>query len=243
MPFIVFEGAEACGKSTQLHKTAQWLTEDLLVPVHCTREPGGTPLAEDIRHIFKKVREHHDNPLPFTEALLITAARCQHRHGVLAPLLAQGTWVLCDRFADSTLVYQGLVGTVPIDHLQMLTQVAIGATIPDLVLVFDVDVADCAARLAARTAPQTAPPLGDLAPGQQNPDRLDSFGPEVHSAIAHGYRTLVKETLPYYQGATPTRVLIPTHRKTIEEVHDIVKKEIQKIILTKSTETPEHSKQ
>ncbi|WP_041523578.1 dTMP kinase [Gilvimarinus agarilyticus] len=145
--FITIEGTEGVGKSTNLAFVHDWLTArgiDVLV----TREPGGTPLAEQLRELLLATREE---PVAHNaELLMVFAARAQHLEQVVKPALAQGRWVLCDRFTDATYAYQGggrgLDKTV-ISELEQLVQ---GALRPDLTLVLDIEPELGLQRAAAR---------------------------------------------------------------------------------------------
>ncbi len=135
--FITFEGGEGAGKSTQIRRIEQIL-KLRGVDVVVTREPGGTPLAEDIRELVLAPR---DEPVgQWTELLLIFAARAQHLYGLIEPALVRGQWVLCDRFTDATYAYQGAargLGGARVETLEAMVQ---GARRPDLTFVFDLDV-------------------------------------------------------------------------------------------------------
>ncbi len=136
--FITFEGIDGAGKSTQLKMAAQALREQGYDVVE-SREPGGTSLAEKVRELVL------DPALPLTtttQTLLYLAARSEHVNKLLQPALAAGKIVLCDRFSDSTLVYQGLAQGQTLDELQQLRQLnafACAGLTPDLTLVFDGD--------------------------------------------------------------------------------------------------------
>ncbi|MBF0152270.1 MAG: dTMP kinase [Magnetococcales bacterium] len=133
--FITFEGIEGAGKSTQIALLADWLRtqgESVLV----TREPGGTPLSERIRALF--LGEESGGMLPETELYLVFAARAQHVGEVIRPALAQGTWVLCDRFQDSTLAYQGYGRGVNPEVILRLGELAAGGVCPDLTFLLDI---------------------------------------------------------------------------------------------------------
>ncbi|MGB3608906.1 MAG: dTMP kinase [Cellvibrio sp.] len=135
--FITIEGTEGVGKSTNLTYVHEWLTRRGLEVV-VTREPGGTPLAEEIRGLLLARREE---PVDETaELLLVFAARAQHLQRVIKPALARGAWVLCDRFTDATYAYQGGgrgLDVATIAQLELLVQ---GDLRPDLTLVLDIDV-------------------------------------------------------------------------------------------------------
>ena len=148
--FITFEGPEGAGKSTQIRLLQEYL-ESLGRKVLVTREPGGTPLAENFRNIVKHYQG--EEPLyPATELLLFEAARAQHTRYVIAPALAAGTIVLCDRFADSTEAYQGAGRSLDMKFLQDLNNFAMAECKPDLTLLFDLPVEVGMARARARVA-------------------------------------------------------------------------------------------
>lgn len=138
---------EGSGKSTNLAAAAQWLRQqgiDLLV----TREPGGTPLAEELRAILLQVR---DEPVaPLTELLLMFAGRAQHLETVIEPALAAGRWVLCDRFTDATYAYQGGGRQLAVPVIETLEGLVHPALQPDLTLVLDLSWEAAAPRIADR---------------------------------------------------------------------------------------------
>src|SRR5512139_2994397 len=133
--FITFEGGEGSGKSTHASELAKRL-ESLGIEVVLTREPGGSPGAEVIRHI---ILSGIAKPLGAeTEAILFAAARDDHVNSTIRPALDAGKWVICDRFIDSTRVYQGVLGKVDMKLIRSLERVTVGATMPDLTFVLDV---------------------------------------------------------------------------------------------------------
>lgn len=147
--FITFEGGEGAGKSSNLLWAAEWLRGQG-VEVVCTREPGGTPLAEQIRTLFVHAG---DEPLaPATELCLVFAARAQHVAQVIEPALAAGKWVLCDRFTDATYAYQGGGRGLSSALIGALEQTVLGGLRPHLTLLFDLPVADGLARARQRAA-------------------------------------------------------------------------------------------
>ncbi|MEM8768462.1 MAG: dTMP kinase [Pseudomonadota bacterium] len=145
--FITLEGGEGVGKSTNLALVVE-LVEAAGHQVLTTREPGGTPLAEEIRDLFLGVREEAVSGL--TELLLIFAARAQHLETVIKPALANGTWVVCDRFTDATYAYQGGGRGLPVAQIAALEELVQGPLRPDLTLYLDVPVAVGHARIADR---------------------------------------------------------------------------------------------
>ncbi len=144
---ITLEGGEGVGKSTNLALVVE-LVETAGHRVLTTREPGGTPLAEEIRDLFLGVREESVTGL--TELLLIFAARAQHLETVIKPALAAGTWVVCDRFTDATYAYQGGGRGLPMTQIATLESLVQGDLRPDLTLYLDVPVSVGQARIADR---------------------------------------------------------------------------------------------
>lgn len=131
---ITVEGLEGVGKTTNLQFIADWLTAQG-VPFKMTREPGGTPVAEEIRQLLLSPREEAVDP--WCELLLIFAARAQHLNSYIRPLLAAGTWVLCDRFTDATYAYQGAGRGLPAEDIATLEQMIQGSLRPDCTFLLD----------------------------------------------------------------------------------------------------------
>jgi dTMP kinase len=145
--FITFEGGEGTGKTTQVQLLASLLRargHDVVT----TREPGGAAGADTIRSLL--VSGATDKWDPLSESLLLFAARREHLIKTIWPALEQGAWVLCDRFADSTLAYQGYGHSVPIEFIENLYDVVVGEFVPDLTLILDIDVEIGLARANAR---------------------------------------------------------------------------------------------
>lgn len=145
--FITIEGTEGVGKSTNLEFVRQWIEAEGH-PVLVTREPGGTPLAEQIRELLLSPREEPVDPT--AELLLVFAARAQHLNQVIIPALARGEWVLCDRFTDATYAYQGSGRGLDTELITRLEQQVQGGVRPDLTLVLDIEPEVGLARAAAR---------------------------------------------------------------------------------------------
>lgn len=144
--FITFEGIDGAGKSTHIEWVAGRLRERATVVT--TREPGGTPLGEDLRGLLL----HRKMDLE-TEALLMFAARREHIAEVIEPALARGDWVISDRFTDATFAYQGGGRGLPRERLEVLEQWVQGDLQPDLTLLFDVPLETAAQRLASAREP------------------------------------------------------------------------------------------
>lgn len=166
--FITFEGGEGAGKSTQIGRLAARLEKDGREVV-VTREPGGTPTAESIRAVL--LSGAGEQLGPDGEAVLFAAARADHVERVIRPALRAGKWVLCDRFSDSTRVYQGVGGGADANVLEALDRVAVGRTQPNLTLILDVPVDLGMARAAKRTAAEAGAP-----------DRFERDDSELHEA-------------------------------------------------------------
>ncbi|HJZ20372.1 MAG TPA: dTMP kinase [Bradyrhizobium sp.] len=172
--FITFEGGEGSGKSTQIKMLAERLDAAKLRAI-VTREPGGSPGAEIIRHVvlsgFGKLLGAE------AETLLFAAARDDHVRSVILPALNQGIWVLCDRFADSTRVYQGSLGQVAPAVLNAMERVTIGDLKPDLTVILDVPVEVGMKRAAARR-------------GTGAPDRFEAEDLKFHQQLRDAYRKI-----------------------------------------------------
>ena len=145
--FITFEGTEGVGKSTAIELVSTYLN-DRGIDHRLTREPGGTPLAEEIRNLLLESREETVDPT--TELLLMFAARAQHLAGLIRPSLQSGQWVLCDRFTDATYAYQGGGRNLSADPVATLEQLVQGGLRPDRVLWLDAPVARGMERIADR---------------------------------------------------------------------------------------------
>jgi dTMP kinase len=175
--FITFEGGEGSGKSTQIQKLARSLHVAKLRAI-VTREPGGSPGAEIIRHL---VLSGMGKLLgPDAETLLFAAARDDHVRTVIQPALAQGIWVLCDRFFVSTRAYQGRLGQVSPSVLNAMQRVTIGDLKPDLTFILDVPVEIGLKRAAARR-------------GKGAPDRFEGEDVKFHQDLREAYKQIAAE--------------------------------------------------
>lgn len=175
--FVTFEGGEGTGKSTQIKKLADRLTAAKLRTL-VTREPGGSPGAEIMRHL---VLSGMGKLLgPDAETLLFAAARDDHVRTVIEPALSQGTWVLCDRFADSTRAYQGSLGHVSTRLIDAMQRVTIGNLEPDLTIILDLPVEIGLQRAAARRGSGTA-------------DRFEAESRRFHQDLREAYRKIAAD--------------------------------------------------
>lgn len=175
--FITFEGGEGSGKSTQIQILADRLNNSNLKTI-VTREPGGSPGAEIMRHLLLSGMGKFLGAE--TETLLFAAARDDHVHQVIKPALARGVWVLCDRFTDSTAVYQGKLGNVSPGLIRALERVTIGDLKPDLTLILDVPVAVGLKRAVKRR-------------GGGSADRFEQEGLEFHEKLRQSYAQLATD--------------------------------------------------
>ena len=147
--FITIEGGEGVGKTTNIAVIERWLQQQG-ISYQLTREPGGTPLAEEIRRLLL---EHRDETLqPTTELLMMFAARAQHLHQLIEPALAQGKWVLCDRFTDATYAYQGGGRRMSVQQIATLEELVQGPRRPDYTLLLDAPIEVGMARASQRGA-------------------------------------------------------------------------------------------
>ncbi len=170
--FVTLEGPEGAGKTTQLKQLSKQL--DILGIDHIvTRDPGGTPLGRQIRRILL----NPENPVnPMTELLLYQADRAQHVGEVIMPALKEGKLVLCDRYTDSTMAYQGYARGIDFEIIEDLNQVATGGLKPELTILFDLESSEGLSRLH---------------PGGH--DRLEREAIEFHHKVRDGYHQLAKK--------------------------------------------------
>jgi len=180
--FITFEGTEGCGKSTQVSLLAEHLRE-LGHRVRTLREPGGTPIGEEIRHTLQYSRDN-DAMTAEAELLLMNASRAQIVREVIRPALAKGEIILCDRFYDSTSAYQGYGRQLDLKMVKAIIDVAVGDTRPDLTLLLQVPPEVSAERLLARQA--TMPFVRD---------RIEEADRSFFERVAAGYEAIA-ETEP-----------------------------------------------
>jgi dTMP kinase len=169
--FITFEGIEGSGKSTQLRRVAERIPDAVV-----TKEPGGTPLADRIRAVLLDSRSHMD---PVAEVLLFAASRRENTLKVIRPALDRGGIVLCDRFTDATLAYQGFGRLLNLDQLRALNAWATNSLIPDLTLLFDLPEQTGLTRARSRNADAS-----------QDEGRFEAEDLRFHQRVREGYLTL-----------------------------------------------------
>jgi len=177
--FLVLEGIDGCGKTTQLRHLANWLPRSGLMPegarLHLTREPGGTALGMALRKLV--LHPPGDaSPEPLAELLLYAADRAQHVAQLIRPALEQGHWVLSDRFSGSTLAYQGYGRELDLDLIQQLEQIATAGLVPDLTFWLELSVEESLLRRDARSN-----------------DRIEAEGVDFLTRVATGFAVLARE--------------------------------------------------
>lgn len=195
--FITFEGLDGAGKTTQIRLLERYLRQkghDVLV----TREPGGTPLGEEIRKVL--LNPYYRDIDGVTEMYLYAASRAQHVRQVIKPALEKGKIVLCDRFVDSSVAYQGFGRGLGMDVVEAVNRYALGGIIPDLTIFLNIRPEDSLARSCIRS---------------ETPDRLESEELEFHKRVYEGFIAL--------QRRYPDRVKKVDASKSIDEVfHQVV---------------------
>ena len=191
--FITFEGGEGSGKSTQVKLLCDAFAKAKR-PYIATREPGGTPGAERIRELL--VSGDKDAWQPMTETMLFYAARLEHVHRHIVPALAAGTHVICDRFADSTMIYQGIGKGLTEDFVQMLHRLTLGNFAPDLTVILDINPAEGLKRAGARAHDET---------------RFERLPLDFHRRIRAGFLSLAARE--------PKRCVVINAEQSVAAVH------------------------
>ena len=187
--FITFEGADGCGKTTQIKLIDEYLRSKGYKTL-LTREPGAKGLGEKIREILL----NYDGEVSSRcESFLFLADRAQHVDCIIKPALQEGTIVLCDRHTDSTVAYQGYGRGLDIEEIKKLNAIATGGLKPDLTIVFDVDIETSQSRIG------------------KNKDRMESAGIEFFKKVREGFLEIAKEE--------PERVKVINSSDTIENIH------------------------
>lgn len=197
--FITFEGTEGCGKSTQIQLLGDRLRA-LGHRVRQLREPGGTPIGEEIRHTLKHSHANHAMT-PEAELLLMNASRAQLVREIIRPALEAGDIVLCDRFYDSTTAYQGYGRELDLDRVKAVVEFAVGGTKPNVTVFLHVPAEVSAERLRSR---QTTLPL------ELQRDRFEEADRKFFERVAHGYGVIAAgepQRVKFINGSQPVDVV------------------------------------
>ncbi|HXC99721.1 MAG TPA: dTMP kinase [Verrucomicrobiae bacterium] len=206
---ISFEGTEGCGKTTQITRLAERL-RTYGRSVKLVREPGGTPIGEEIRHTLKHSQQNHAMTAE-AELLLINASRAQLVREVIRPALAAGEIVLCDRFYDSTIAYQGYGRGLDLKLIHGVIDFAVGETRPRLTLLLEISPETSAARLAAR---QSGQPV--------TRDRFEEADRAFFERVAGGYKALA--------AAEPGRVKVVDAAGSVDAVGEAVWEHVETLV-------------
>lgn len=201
---FTFEGPEGSGKSTQI----EFLAEELIGMGHevvVTREPGGTPIGEEIRHLLIHSSAGKDMT-PETELLLFAAARAQLVRELILPELEKGTVVICDRFLDSTTVYQGAARSIASDPVAYINQFAVGPVTPHLTFILDVPAEESMRRVKRR--------VSDL------PDRMEQENREFYNKVRDGYLMLARSMPQRFHVVDGTRPLDANREEILKTALD-----------------------
>ncbi len=185
--FVTFEGLDGSGKTTQVALLAESLREEG-VEVVATREPGGTPLGEKVRDLVL----HGDHVAPWAEAALYAASRAQHVEEVIRPALDRGATVVCDRYVDSSVAYQGVGRGLGLDEVLALNLVVVGGLLPDRTVLVEIDPETAAERVGS------------------SGDRIERDGVGLWRRVADGYRALAE--------GDPGRYVVVDGRRPVADV-------------------------
>ncbi|MBC7496054.1 MAG: dTMP kinase [Sphingomonadaceae bacterium] len=206
--FITFEGGEGAGKTTQIAVLASHLRA-LGINVEVTREPGGTTGGEDIRNLI--VHGQIDRWSAIAEAFLVNAARADHVQRRIRPALVAGSWVLCDRYLDSTLAYQGFGKGVKVSDLFTLHNLSTDNLLPDCTIILDVSIEVAMDRIAARSA--LDPNIGL---------RFEAHSLDFHRSVSDGFRAVVD--------VSPQRCRLVDANGSVEQVADAVWAQVEPFV-------------
>jgi dTMP kinase len=212
--FITFEGVEGSGKTTQIRRLKRYLTRRG-IPCKLTREPGGSPIGEKIRKIL--LDPDHREMLPPTEFLLYEASRAQHVKEVIEPLLKKGISVLCDRFSDATLAYQGYGRRIDLGLIENLNRLTSRQIEPDVTFLLD-----CPSDVGLKRALRRNQSLGNDKEGRFEREKI-----QFHRRVRKGYLAIAKRE--------PRRVKIIDTRQDEEKVFKKIRKLVDELIETRKS--------
>ncbi len=215
--FITFEGGEGSGKSTQAKRLAARL-QRMGLGVTLTREPGGSPFAERLRALLLDPATEPHGAL--AEALVFYAARADHLEQLIRPALAAGRHVICDRFSDSTRIYQGYAGKLPAKILEALDLIVVQSTTPDLTVIIDIPAEIGLARAALRHGDvQTDDKRASLGPTVRQPrsllaDRFEGRDLAFHKKLREGFLAIARNE--------PQRCIVVDGQKSPDEIEELI---------------------
>lgn len=209
--FITFEGVEGSGKTTQLSRAADFL-QGHRVPCLTTAEPGGSPLGQKIRQLL--LYESLTQITPEAELLLFGAARAQHVRETILPALMSGTWVLCDRFTDASLAYQGYGRGIEQGFIKALNRFASSAIVPDLTILLDLPAEIGLKRIGERSL---------LKKGIAAGDRIEQETISFHQRIREGYLSLAQAQRDRFRIIDATQDIDTVHHEIIFHLEGLMK--------------------
>ena len=208
--FVTLEGGEGTGKSTQAGLLVEYLSRECGIDTLASREPGGSPGAEQIRELL--VSGDVGRWGPMTEVMLHYAARREHMVETVFPALKAGRWVVCDRFADSTMAYQGYGHGLDREVIKRVHRLVLGGFAPDLTLMFDLPAAEGLKRAAGRA--------GGTAAAE---DRYERMGTAFHERLRQGFLDIAERE--------PRRCLVIDASQPVEAVHAMVRRAVDERLL------------
>ena len=205
--FITIEGGDGCGKTSVLKEVIERLNKDGYTNIVASREPGGVKISNEIREVL--LNKDNTKMDPITEALLFAASRRQHLVEKVIPALESNAVFICDRFIDSSYVYQGIAGNVGLDKVITVNELAIDGYIPDLTIFFDVEPKVALARINQ----------------EREINRLDLAGLEYHNRVYNGYKKIAK--------MYPERIVSvdasQSFEKVCDDVYQLIKNKLEEL--------------
>jgi dTMP kinase len=211
--FITFEGVEGSGKTTQIERLKRYLTQKG-IPCKVTREPGGCPIGERVRKIL--LNPNHQEMSPLSELLLYEASRAQHVREVIKPLLRKEGVILCDRFSDASIAYQGYGRKVDLKWVEKLNHLSSQGVKPDLTLLLD-----CPSDVGIKRALQRNEALK-----REKEDRFEREKIQFHQRVRRGYLSIAKKE--------PDRVKVIDTREGEEKVFEKIRRIVDKLLVGSS---------
>lgn len=210
--FVTFEGVEGSGKTTQIRRLKRYLTRKG-IPCKATREPGGSSISEKVRKIL--LNPDHRQMVPLSELFLYEAARAQHVKEVIEPLLGKGVMVLCDRFSDATIAYQGFGRKLDLELIKKLNQLAAQGRKPDVTFLLD-----CPSGLGLKRAVQR-----NQRQRKTNEERFEREKIQFHHRVRRGYRWIAKKE--------PQRVKVIDTQEGVDKSFEKIREIVDNLLIAK----------